>query len=149
MPDDQEQVQASTPLDPDAVSQQAASMFGIIAATLNGLTQTVGRIDEKTDRQGERIDELVSTTNHRLDDFRADRDSHRTELAQAMLAHQQIVSAAVAQKADRSEIGTGIIWREIKTSRTLQGALGVLVVVLSPVVIENWRMLMESIRGLI
>ncbi len=130
-------------------AQKTHDVFGVILGTLSRLDTGQGRIEEYLGVQVTRMDTLVDTTNHRLDDFRRDMTDHRTQTATVLLANQKVLADAVAQKVDKKDLeALPLFWNEIKHNRALQGIIFTCGVALSPVVAFNWASLVESVRGI-
>ena len=101
--------------------------------------------------QVERMDTLISTTNHRLDDYRKEMDrireeevTRRVHLAESLIAYQRTTFDAIAQKANRSDVVLDVF----RGNKAVQAGLVAFALVLTPVVADHWRMLYERIAGL-
>ena len=90
------------------------------------------------------MDKLVDTTNHRLDDFRDDMDTHKTQLAQSLLASQTVIAAAVERKADKADLVVTVF----RKNKAVQVVTGALALTMTPVIIDHWRMLVERFSSL-
>lgn len=88
--------------------------------TIRLISDALGRLEEKTDRIAVRMDTLVETTNHRLDNY----------------------SNALAAKADVAGLGVALA-RHITGSKLFQAGGFLFVVISIPVVLDHWRLLLE------
>lgn len=80
-----------------AIASAQASFDALIIESLRDIRSGVSRVEEKTDRTNERMDTLVNTTNHRLDDFRLSMDAHATEFR-----------TSIGKKVDKTDLLTSV-----------------------------------------
>jgi len=103
---------------------------GINRLVLDGLA----RIEIKSDRLGERMDNLVDTTNHRLDDFRISMDIHERRVNESL----DTVVTSIKTKADKDELLTSMGER-MMTNSLIRWGVGILFAALvGTATIEQW-----------
>lgn len=98
----------------EEVQQKATDVFSVILGTLSRLDSGQHRLEEKIDRQTERMDVLVDTTNHRLDDFRLIMDSQAVEFR-----------TAIRNKVDKTDLLTSVGFK-LGNMKVVRWGLGIL-----------------------
>lgn len=119
----------------------ASDLFRVILSTLERNEQTIDRLDRNVGRLSERMDDLSEATNHRLDDFRSDMDERRAQAAQAILAYQATMRAALEAKADKKDLVLNFA-----TNRTVRIVTALIVCALTPVIVDHWTSWVEQAR---
>ncbi len=89
------------------------------------VSDSLSRLESSTGRVESRMDNLVETTNHRLDVFNAE----------------------IAKKADIDNLGFVMVHRLMR-SRVLWIATALYVMLFAPIIVDHWYNLMERFPGL-
>ena len=107
--------------------------------TIRIIVDTLGRLEDKSDRLAIRIDTLVDTTNHRLDDFR-----------ETMALHRASVDAALAKKADDSDLLESIGFK-LGNNKVVRWAIGIAAAsILATATFAHWWVsLLQWLEGLV
>jgi len=107
---------AETPQEqpPEVVQKVAAqaSFDALLIESLRDIRDSVGRVEDKTDHTNRRMDTLIDTTNHRLDDFRLSMD-----------AHQREVRVAIGGKADKEDLPQ-LVAARLLNNKIIKWAIG-------------------------
>lgn len=100
-------------------------------------------IDRRFDAQGSRLDTLVNTTNHRLDDFTNQMESNRLEAA---IAVGKITPTAIG--AISAKDVAGILVGQLTRSRLVWFGLVAYLFIGLPVVVNNWAIILQHLNNL-
>lgn len=124
--------------------QSASDLFGIILSSMERMELSLVRVQTSVDTNTRRMDTLIETTNHRLDEFRDEMARREAVGTARQETFESVVSTLVAGKANRNELITDVF----RKNRAVQAILAAIFLSIAPMAVDHWGLFLERLKDL-